>query len=99
MVFLKRGDVVIVQLEPDPSKLAALGKIHGTVVTPLHAHQLKHLAGRGLLPSVWAAEWAPAPSRSVEDMMPPESDEDDELVGGNLNRRSTLSSDDDDEDE
>jgi translation initiation factor IF-1 len=96
VVFLKKGDFVIVSMEPEPEKLE--GKIIGSIVTPLHQHHVKHLQSKGLIPAYFRASASSEVSttRVVDDMMPPNSDDEDYeqrmSANCNVNRRGCFSS-------
>ena len=96
VVFLKKGDFVIVEME----KVERLdeSKVVGSVVHPLHSHQLRHLAKSDLIPERFAefVEEEKERKNDIEDMMPPSDDEDD--LGGNPNRRYESSSEEESSD-
>lgn len=72
VVFLKKGDLVIVEMEPNMDKLE--GKVVGSLVTPLQKQQVKHLHQKGLLPAKFAAHLDTTEEKkkpTLDDMMPP----------------------------
>ncbi len=103
VVFFKKGDLVIVEMEPSPERIE--GKVLGCCVAPLQPHHVKYLHGKQLVPLRFSAELdsaAAKATRSIDDMMPPGSDDEDgdgegRSAGGNLNRRQQAASDDDEE--
>jgi initiation factor 1A len=85
VVFLKKGDMAIVQMET--VQRLEQSKVVGSLVTVLHQKQVEHLLKRNLVPAVWTDRFKRFEKKkmTVEDMMPP-SDSDEE-EGGNLNQR------------
>lgn len=97
VVFLKKGDFVIVEMEPTPERIE--GKVVGSVVVPLLAHHMKHLRSVGKVPERFEEVVAPGKQRDLDDMMPPDSDDEDYeermAACGNVNRRDLVCSSDD----
>jgi initiation factor 1A len=88
VVFLKKGDLVIVRMEA--VQRLELSKVVGSLVTVLHHKQTQHLADKGLIPVQWAERFKRFEKKkmAVEDMMPPsDSDEEGDNNNGGLNQR------------
>lgn len=91
LLYLRKETLVIVRME-QVQKLEE-SKVVGSLVCPLHPHQVKHLLGLELIPAKWRAQFQETDEGkpTLEDMMPPsDSDEYDNesyVTGSGLNHR------------
>lgn len=54
VVFLKKGDLVIVEMEPNMDKID--GKVVGSLVVPLQKQQVKHLHQQKMIPMRFSSQ-------------------------------------------
>lgn len=87
----------------EPTQRLEESKVVGSIVCPLHSHQVKHLQQRGLLPQRFAneEELKKKKKNSMSEFLPDDGEDgdgnDDELLGGgNLNRRAVVEDSDSD---